>query len=342
MTTLMNLLVIRISVGLAEIIIFQVGAIVLGFALSLFITSRRNTRLQLQQGEEGVSSQEADEWKLKYFNDTEDLEKKIARLQHELKLARENEQFLALEIDSVRAERQELLDAQAEALTAVPIAGRPAGDYLEQLQEAQNNMLQHNQRMQQLLGQIESMKAVEQKHAELMQSNELLTRQMGDMRIQLLEKDNEIRNLRQQGRLASEMQTRLERVYGDYNELLDKMQKLESHVASNQKEGSSYAELQDSYFKVTKELDDFKMKYLSLLDESQRNARKLAELEDDHREANFQRSQLQKKVTYLEELNRDLQEVAEQHNKLHTQMRRLSEIEQLLSKAGQLGESRQA
>lgn len=322
--------------GLAEIIIFQVGAIVLGFALSLFITSRRNTRLQLQQGEDGPSSQEADEWKLKYFNDTEDLEKKLAKLQHELRLARENEQFLAIEIDSVRAERQELLDAQAEALTPVATAPKNPADYLEQLQDAQNSMLQHNQRIQQMLGQIEDMKGMEQKHAELAQSNELLTRQMGDMRIQLLEKDNEIRTLRQQTRLGAEMQTRLERVYGDYNELLEKMQKLESHVSANQKEGNSYAELQDAYFKVTKELDEFKIKYLSALDENQRNARNLADLEDKHREANFQRTQLAKKVTYLEELNRDLQEVAEHHTKLHSQMRRLGEIEQLLSKATQL------
>lgn len=336
----MHLLVIRISVGLAEIIIFQVGAIVLGFALSLFITSRRNTRLQLQQGEDAHASQEADEWKLKYFNDTEELEKKLARTQHELKQSRENEQFLAIEIDSVRAERQELLDAQADALRAPANPKHPA-DYLLQLQEAQNSMLQHNQHVHQLLAQIEDMKAMEQKHDELTQANELLTRQMGDIRIQLLEKENDIRTLRQQNRLAAEMQTRLERVYGDYNELLGKMQKLEAHVANSQKEGGSYAELQDAYFKVTKELDEFKLKYLSLMDENQRAVRQLTELEDRNRETSFQRSQLQKKVAYLEELNHDLQEVAEHHNKLHSQMRRLSEIEQLLSKTNQLGTGEQ-
>jgi chromosome segregation ATPase len=212
---------------------------------------------------------------------------------------------------------------------------KPTTDYLQELQDAQHHMMQYNQRMQQLLAQIEQLKQMEQKHQELVQANELLTRQMTDMRVQLVEKENEIRALRHQNRLSEEMQQRLEKVYADYNSLLDKMHKLEAHVAVSQKEGSSYAEMQDSYFKITKELDELKIKYLNLLEESQRTTRTLADVEDKLRESNFQRQQLQKKVTYLEELNQDLQQVSEHHNKLHSQMRRISEIEQLLAKATQ-------
>jgi len=82
MMTLFNLLVIRISVGIVEIIIFQIGAIVLGFAIQMFLTSRKNTKQQLLQGTDSAAIQEADEWKLKYFNDTEDLEKRLQKLQH--------------------------------------------------------------------------------------------------------------------------------------------------------------------------------------------------------------------------------------------------------------------
>ena len=291
MMTLFNLLVIRISVGIVEIIIFQIGAIVLGFAIQMFLTSRKNTRLQLLQGSDSAAVQEADEWKLKYFNDTEDLEKRVLKLQHDLKLARENEQFLALEIDSVRQEREELLESQAEM--AAP--AKQTTEYLQELQDAQQNMMQHNQRMQQLLSQIENLKQMEQKHLELVHANDLLTKQMADMRVQLVEKENDIRALRQQNRLGEEMQQRLEKVYADYNGLLEKMHKLEAHVAHSQKEGSSYSEMQDSYFKVTKELDELKLKYLNLLDESQRSTRTLADVEDKLREANFQRMQLQKK-----------------------------------------------
>lgn len=351
MRTLLNLLVTDISVGIAEIVIFQLGAIALGFAIHLFITSRRNTKMQIGENGTGAAIQEADEWKLKYFNDTEELEKKIqkqqqdlARYQHELNKVKENEEFLSMEIDSLRAEREELLETQATLSEAAAEAASSnkqenALDYLGQLKETQQHVQQYNQHIQQLLGQIDQLKAMELKHQELTLQNETLNRQNGELRVSIVEKEQEIRSLRQQNRLAEEMQQRLEKVYADYNSLLEKMHKLESHVSHSQKEGTSYAELQDSYFKVTKELDEFKLKYLHLLEENQRLTRSLAEIEDKFRETNFQKQQLQKKTSYLEELNQDLQQVAEQHNKLHSQMRRIAEIEQLLAKATQLSGS---
>lgn len=346
MRTLLNLLVTDITVGIAEIIIFSLGAIALGFAIHLFLTSRRNTKLQIGENGSGSALQEADEWKLKYFNDTEELEKRIvkqqqdlARYQHELNKVKENEEFLSLEIESLRAEREELLETQATLSVAAAPKEDAHPDYLGQLRETQQHVQQYNQHIQQLLGQIDQLKAMELKHQELTQSNESLNRQISEMRITLVEKEQEIRSLRQQSRLGEEMQQRLEKVYADYNGLLEKMHKLESHVSHSQKEGASYAELQDSYFKVTKELDEFKLKYLHLLEENQRITRTLAEVEDKYRETNFQRQQLQKKASYLEELNQDLQQVAEQHNKLHSQMRRIAEIEQLLAKATQLSGS---
>lgn len=346
MRTLLNLLVTDISVGIAEIIIFQLGAIALGFAIHLFITSRRNTKLQIGETGPGSALQEADEWKLKYFNDTEELEKRIqkqqqdlARYQHELNKVKENEEFLSMEIESLRAEREELLETQASLSKAVAPKEENQLDYLGQLRETQQHVQQYNQHITQLLGQIDQLKAMELKHQELSLQNETLNRQVSEMRVSLVEKEQEIRGLRQQNRLGEEMQQRLEKVYADYNSLLEKMHKLESHVSHSQKEGTSYAELQDSYFKVTKELDEFKLKYLHLLEENQRLTRSVADLEDKLRETNFQRQQLQKKATYLEELNQDLQQVAEQHNKLHSQMRRIAEIEQLLAKATQLSGS---
>ncbi|MBU7577559.1 hypothetical protein L0U88_14290 [Flavihumibacter sp. RY-1] len=346
MRTLLNLLVTDISVGIAEIIIFQLGAIALGFAIHLFITSRRNTKLQIGETGPGSALQEADEWKLKYFNDTEELEKRIqkqqqdlARYQHELNKVKENEEFLSMEIESLRAEREELLETQATLSKAAAPKEENQLDYLGQLRETQQHVQQYNQHITQLLGQIDQLKAMELKHQELTLQNETLNRQVSEMRVSLVEKEQEIRGLRQQNRLGEEMQQRLEKVYADYNSLLEKMHKLESHVSHSQKEGTSYAELQDSYFKVTKELDEFKLKYLHLLEENQRLTRSVADLEDKLRETNFQRQQLQKKATYLEELNQDLQQVAEQHNKLHSQMRRIAEIEQLLAKATQLSGS---
>ena len=49
------------------------------------------------------------------------------------------------------------------------------------------------------------------------------------------------------------------------------------------------------------------------------------------REANFQRQQLQKRVSYLEELTADLQMVAQANKKLEQQLRRIGELESMLT-----------
>jgi len=54
-------------------------------------------------------------------------------------------------------------------------------------------------------------------------------------------------------------------------------------------------------------------------------------LSDKLREANFQRQQLQKRVSYLEELNNDLHVVADANKKLESQLKRLGELESIIN-----------
>jgi hypothetical protein len=51
------------------------------------------------------------------------------------------------------------------------------------------------------------------------------------------------------------------------------------------------------------------------------------------KEANFQRQLYQKKMLFLEELNRDLQEATEQQKKMESQLRRISEMDSILSRS---------
>ena len=71
------------------------------------------------------------------------------------------------------------------------------------------------------------------------------------------------------------------------------------------------------------------------MDDTQRVNRALADSEEKLREANFQKQQLSKKVVFLEELANDLQQLSGHHKKLEGQLRRISEIESLLSRAAQ-------
>ena len=59
----------------------------------------------------------------------------------------------------------------------------------------------------------------------------------------------------------------------------------------------------------------------------------LADTEDKLKEANFHLQQYQKKTLFLEELNRDLQDATEQHKKMESQLRRISEMEAILSRS---------
>jgi Tfp pilus assembly protein PilO len=80
-----------------------------------------------------------------------------------------------------------------------------------------------------------------------------------------------------------------------------------------------------------------KLKYLSLREENQRINRIIADTEEKLKEANFQRQQYQKRSAFLEELNHDLQEISEHNKKIESQLRRVSDMESLLTKITQSG-----
>ena len=57
----------------------------------------------------------------------------------------------------------------------------------------------------------------------------------------------------------------------------------------------------------------------------------VSRFEDKLREANFQRQQLQKRVSYLEELNNDLHVVSDTNKKLESQLKRMGELESFIN-----------
>jgi chromosome segregation ATPase len=135
--------------------------------------------------------------------------------------------------------------------------------------------------------------------------------------------------------LSKEMTERLERAYEEFNFLQERINKIHSQVIDPTKRNFEFDELEQSYFRLTKEYDELKIKHLTLMDDTQRVTRALADSEEKLRDANFQKQQLSKKVLFLEELANDLQQLSGHHKKLEGQLRRISEIESLLSRAAQ-------
>lgn len=135
--------------------------------------------------------------------------------------------------------------------------------------------------------------------------------------------------------LSKEMTERLERAYEEFNFLQDRINKIHSQVIDPTKRNFEFDELEQSYFRLTKEYDELKIKHLNLMDDTQRVTRALADTDEKLRDANFQKQQLSKKVLFLEELVNDLQQLSGHHKKLEGQLRRISEIESLLSRTAQ-------
>ncbi|WEK37164.1 MAG: hypothetical protein P0Y53_06595 [Candidatus Pseudobacter hemicellulosilyticus] len=320
---------ITFTIGVTEMLVFLFGAIVLGFFIHFFLVHRRSLPRNL--GEPSVIAQSAidpDEWKLKYHEEMEVQEKAQKQLRRELAEAQENEELLSLELTELKKELAQLQE-EKEALDQQPAT------YFGQLKMAQDNLQEHNQNIARLLEQIETLKESDKRHAEIRQANELLSAQVRELRRTSFDQEALIRQLRQEQFLEGEMKDRLLNTQEAFNALQDKLLKMETYLAHPEHRQFEYDELQENYFKITKEYDEVRMKQLTLLEENQRMLRLIADTEDKLRESNFQRQQLMKKVGFLEELNRDLQQVTEQNKKLEIQLKRITEIESLLARAAE-------
>jgi Tfp pilus assembly protein PilO len=354
MNTLYNLNIIlglQLTMGLPEIIIFELGALILGFTIHFFWKARKNYRVG--EPSQATSISDNDNWKLKYYNDMDMQERAQQQLRDRLSQTQETEQILTIELDENKKELEDVrheLDIVRAQLEEVELKLAPpevAGvegeasveetrdythDYLFQLKIAQDKLIEHNNSIHRLLDQTKLVEDSEKKTQELLRNNEDLH---GKLRVTgqlLVEKETEVNNLRHQQKLSDEMTQRLDKVYEEYNTLQDKLQKLQGYLTQPYNRGTDYEGLKEAYFKLGKEHDETKLKYLSIREENQRLTRILGDTEEKLKEANFQRIQYQKRSAFLEELNHDLQEIAEHNKKIESQLRRVTDMENLLAK----------
>jgi DNA repair exonuclease SbcCD ATPase subunit len=329
MKTLPLILGYTLTVRLPEIIIFLLGVLILGFTIHFFWTSRKTMRIEKPVPDEGIS--ENDNWKLKYYTDMEVQEKTMQQLRDRLSESEENEKISTIESEELREELVLLKEkfSRTEALIKPPTITE---DYLTQLKTAQENLYQYNQHINKLLQQIQMLKESEKKYQDLQLKNAALNEQLSILQRQIADKDVEINRIMQEQRLILEMNERMDKAYADFTQMQDKLRKLEQYLDQPHSKRIEYDQLQESYFKLSREFDEVKGKQISLFDENQRLSRILADTEDKLKEATFQRQQYQKKMLFLEELNRDLQDATEQHKKMESQLRRISEMESILSR----------
>src|SRR5580698_9144858 len=162
MIMLLQILDLQLTLGLPEIIVFVLVAIILGFCIHFFWSSKKNIRIA-DSASEGIS--ENDNWKLKYYNDMDMQERAQQQLRERLAESRESEQILTIELEEVRKELDQV-EALHEEPTPVKKQVVGADDYLSQLKSAQENLFEHNSNINRLLEQIEMLKESEKKYAD--------------------------------------------------------------------------------------------------------------------------------------------------------------------------------
>lgn len=325
---------VTLTLSVLEIVLLLFGAIVLGITIHFFIASNKSLRAAKKELERTNPVQ--DEWKLRYFNDIEARDSEISSLRQQLTEAEENARIYSSEAQEIhkqkRALEAEMIQLQKTiANVTVEKEQRPAGDYLVELRQAQSSLLEHQQQINQLISNIESLKEKEEMQREILRSNEELSEMVNTLRQQLAEKEKEINHIRQKEQITSEMKSMLDSTYHEFSTLQAKIQKLEAQLTASKMLNLEFEDLRETHSRISHELDESRHKTNSLVIENKNLQAQLLELEEKLRDANFHRQQLQKRISYLEDLNRDLQVVSDTNKKLESQLKRMGELESMLN-----------
>src|SRR5215210_2251872 len=105
MNTLAVILGFQITLGLLEVIIFQVGAVILGFSIYFFVASRKSMKSVHESGAPDESQiTEADEWRLKYYEQIDQQKKWEEETRREVEDKEELEQLLSKKLTAAKTE----------------------------------------------------------------------------------------------------------------------------------------------------------------------------------------------------------------------------------------------
>jgi len=308
----------QLSLSLIEIIVLMLGAITLGITIHFFIVSRRSLKASSPITNMKITK-ELDDWKRRYLNDVEARDKELFELRKKLSDTEENDHISTIEVDELRTKNKKL-QAEIALLKESGVSPNKPG-YMDQLKDKVNDLLQ----------QIDMVRSAEQKNLEMQKDNEELINEVEDLRSQLSKKEQEIQATRKKQELTKEMSSMLDNAYSEFNVLQEKMTKLEGQVNASKRINLDYEDIKEENLKLSRDLEEYKHKYQAASEESKELESLFHEAEDKLKESNFQRQQLQKRVSYLEELNADMQAVSDANKKLETQIKRIGELESMLN-----------
>ena len=302
-------MLLAVNLTLFEIFILQIGAIILGITIYFFWTSNRALSATLKQ-----SKSKLDIVPKKTFlervglgNTTlDDLEQRVTQLRQKVSA-----------------------EVSAKKTTPLPQTSEPVST--ANVLSLKDSLLHQQHTLEGLLSKIDAIEEGNYNKKELAQKNEELEQKIERLELELDAKEGEINRVKQQEALAQQMASRIDEVYKEFDILQNKIASLEKQA---NKANSLTLELEDAKQlteQLQKELVRKQDKLEETIAEGQRLHSTLSITEDKLAEANLQRQQLQKKVQFLQDITNDMQHVSESNQKLQTELRRIGELESMLS-----------
>lgn len=286
-----------IQFSITDIVVLQIMAIVLGVIIHFVMVNRKNLHKMIKENEErnSVTSSVG-----RYATIFAEEEKRS--------LAQKKKSFSLDHLSSFGTKKKEY-----EAHRGTPDA----------ITHLKQSMQQQQKMVEQLMRRVDKWEGDSPKEAD--------PDALEAVEIKLEEKELELQRLKQQYNNAQKIAGRVDEVYREFEALQQKLQAQEAQVKEASNIANELDDLKGSYLQLKKELQRKHEKLEEVASENRILHHQLAETEDKLGEANLQRQQLIKKVQFLENINSELQQMNDANKKLQTELRRIGELESMLS-----------
>ena len=286
------------NLTLFEIIILQLGAIILGVTIYFFIISKRALSETLRKSKSQLNLPA----KKKRFEKTVDknddvfdgLHQQIAQLKKSVAA----ETFAKPSVPQTASYQPEALDTHG-------------------INSLKDSVLRQQETLNALLDKIEHLEEEANDKNELKDENDALLQQIEKLQLKLDAKDVEIKKLKQQETVAQQMTSRIDEVYKEFDALQKKISSLEKGASKANSLALELEDVKQSYDQLHKDILRKQEKLEEVIAENQRLHSSLSITEDKLAEANLQRQQLQKKVQFLQDINNDMQNMPHPIAKLY-------------------------
>ncbi len=317
-----------ISLTFIEIIVLQIGAVILGMAIYFFISSKKSLHVSSPENVEKLKEQ-IKLWKQKYLNEINIHEKELLKSKGELYAAEDLHKKCLNEMEDLNWKITDLENRIEDAKENDSPLEKPA--YLKQLNDAGMELRNQTEKINNMLSQVDFIKETEENTERIATENESLKAQITTLRYQLSQKETELIQKKEKEEIYTEMNSMLDNANDEFKTLREKIQKLEAQLIHSQMDKLDLENLNESFQRLSKEYRDLKDQSKKDTEKINRISGELDETIIKLRESNFERQQLLKKVNYMEELKNDLRIMSDSNKSLDSHLNRISELESMLN-----------